>query len=164
MYKNKSKEKITRHNYYIKNRAKIKRYINMWRKKNPDRVMAQHKKYFTNNKTSSLRRSALRMIRCLKSWEGFIPKRSRCQICNKKIYFNTSNQSNSIHFDHRHGGMEPIKHGPAQWLRSNPRNKYNESIWIKSDFGKLCIRCNQLLPTKNRIKWLERAILYAKSY
>lgn len=96
----------------------------------------------------------------LESWSKFIPYKTKCQICNKTIYFKALNKINSIHFDHRHGGNEPIRINPSQWLKNHPHNKVNEKLWVKSDFGMLCHLCNYRLPTKNRKDWVSKMNKY----
>jgi hypothetical protein len=90
----------------------------------------------------------------LKSWKGFIPYKTTCEICGKIIYYKALKKINSIHFDHRHEGKEPIKEEPSQWLKNHVRNKTNESLWIESDFGMLCHLCNYRLPTMGRKDWV----------
>ena len=99
----------------------------------------------------------------LKSWQGFIPDKTKCQICGRIIYFKALNIINSIHFDHRHEGRELIKDSPSRWLKQHPRNKENEKIWIQSDFGYLCHFCNYKLPTKHRKDWVEKMNNYMTS-
>lgn len=97
--------------------------------------------------------------RKLNNWVGFIPKETNCQICNKKLYFNTDNKNISIHFDHKNDNV-PIKTTPTYWLLTHPRNKTNEEIWKSCNFGILCGSCNLRLPTKDREKFIKNAYKY----
>ena len=95
----------------------------------------------------------------LKSWEGFIPKISRCEICDREIYFNKKDKSRSINFDHKTGN-ESIKRQPNAWLRRHPKTIENIVVWNSCNFGKLCNYCNRFLPTKDRKKHVYRVIKY----
>lgn len=124
-----------------------KNYVKQYQKTNRKRITAVHTE---------------RHRRYLKSWGKIIPKKTNCEICNKEIGFNTGTQQNSIHFDHRNGGGEPIKYAPFNWLRIHKKTKENEKIWRSCDFGILCNRCNKYLPTKNRVEFLTKALKYAQ--
>lgn len=89
-----------------------------------------------------------------KTWEGYIPIETNCQVCNEKIYYNRPDKGNPIYFDHRSGGVEKIYDAPSRWLSGRKRTPENEKIWESCNFGKLCKRCNCFLPTKDRNKFL----------
>jgi hypothetical protein len=91
----------------------------------------------------------------MKSWEGFIPNETQCQICGKIIFFNRKNSINAICFDHKKNNL-PIKVHPSSWLNSCRRNIKNEKIWKSCNFGMLCNRCNRFLPTNNRKIFVEK--------
>ena len=95
----------------------------------------------------------------LKTWEGFIPQKTQCQMCLKDIVFNSGKQSDSIHFDHRQGGEEAIKR-PTAFLRTNTRTPEKEKLWKSCNFGMLCLKCNASLPTKDRKQFLENLKRY----
>ena len=81
-------------------------------------------------------------------------------MCGKDIYFNRKDSKNSICFDHRKGGIEPIKKSPHIWLREKIRTPEREKIWIECDFGMLCSQCNIKLPTENRKQFKENINRY----
>ena len=83
------------------------------------------------------------------SWGGYIPKVSNCEICNRIIYFNNGDRFGAIHFDHRIDGCV-ITRSPTDWLRRHKFTPENIKIWESCNFGKLCARCNRMLPTKER--------------
>lgn len=116
-----------------------------WQRKNRERI---------NNE------SKIRARRNFLLWSGIIPNKAVCGVCGKDIYLNTE-RSSVICFDHRRGGLEPITINPSSWLISNRPTEENIKIWNQSDFGTLCVRCNALLPTKNRIEFLRAAMAYA---
>lgn len=160
-YKDKEKCKITRRKYYLKNKDKLDLYKIKWRKENRNRIKLKVREYHINNRERLYMVAKRKEERNLKSWEGYIPVITSCQVCAKEIYFNLKNNKSSIHFDHK-TGAEAIKCNPTNWLRLHPKNKENEYIWESCDFGYLCLVCNTSLPTKNRIEWLEKALKYAR--
>jgi hypothetical protein len=113
------------------------------------------KLYYLNNKDRIRHNGMVFELKCLKSWEGFIPLETTCQICNRIIFFNKKNQNNSIHFDHKDDVKCTIKNkSPNQWLRKHKRNPKNEAIWNSCNFGMLCRVCNTHLPTRNRKSYI----------
>lgn len=96
----------------------------------------------------------------LDSWSNIVPLQSRCQICGRDVYFNRSNRADAIHFDHRKDGFEPIGSAPTSWLKHHKATPENVKLWIESDFGILCGRCNKFLPTAGRKEFMEKAIGY----
>lgn len=95
------------------------------------------------------------------SWAEIIPRETECQLCEEKIYFMNRNGKKAIHFDHRLEGCL-IDISPTQWLLKHPFNEKHKEIWVKCDFGMLCGRCNRGIPTKNRLRWLEKLNSYVK--
>jgi hypothetical protein len=83
------------------------------------------------------------------SWEGYIPKVSNCEICNRIICFNNGDRFEAIHFDHRVDGCV-IMRNPSDWLRRHKFTPENIKIWESCNFGKLCAWCNRMLPTQER--------------
>ena len=120
--------------YNIRNREK--RCI--YRENNQEKISLYNKEYRNNHIDEISSRFKKYRDRNLKSWEGCIPARTKCQMCGKDIYFNSGNSATSITFDHRHEGTEVIKGCPTQWLVSRPRTPENETIWKSCDFGMLC--------------------------
>lgn len=107
------KDKIVAQEYYKKYRIKNKETISLknkeYRKKNREKLLAYQKEHYKNNKEmyrksmSSWRKCNIKQYKkSLKSWEGFIPKKSNCELCGKEIFFNNGNIYNAVHFDHRH--------------------------------------------------------------
>lgn len=88
-------------------------------------------------------------------WEKIIPKETQCEICSKKIFFNSKNSSNAIHFDHKNDKGISILGSPTSWLRSHKPTPKNIAKWLACRFGMLCKKCNGYLPTKNRKEWFK---------
>jgi hypothetical protein len=83
-----------------------------------------------------------------------------CQVCDKELVWLDKVQTNTVIFDHRHGGIEAIQGSPAHWLSQNRPSNENISIWESCDFGILCDKCNRFLPTNNREDWLQNVNRY----
>ncbi len=145
--RNIEKFKIKDKKYYMNNKEKRDEYKRQWRKNNRLRV-----------RENVNRKRAI----CMKSWEGIIPLETQCQICGKKLYFNRiiKKPSDSIHFDHRLEGKEPIKCHPGSWLRMYKRTPEREKIWKECNFGMLCRTCNGFLFSKNRKDKLSKIVKY----
>lgn len=97
---------------------------------------------------------------CINSWKDVIPKQSNCEVCGQVIIFNSKNKDTTIHFDHRHGGIEPIIGNPSNWMRGRSATPKNILIWKSCDFGMLCNRCNFVLPTVGRVEFLNKLLKY----
>lgn len=101
------------------------------------------------------------------SWKTYFKKRygefPNCEVCQRRLAFDAKGKTYNVHFDHRHSGLEPIKSTPASWYTERPCNDKNIAIFESCDFGILCNLCNNALPTRDRLDWLERAIDYAKN-
>mgnify|MGYP001769158471 CR=1 FL=1 len=93
-------------------------------------------------------------------WSRIIPKKAKCQICGKKLFFNKGNAIDSIHFDHRMGGKEVIAYNPTSWLNSHAVTKINIKTWKSCNFGILCNVCNKQLRTNKRKEWLQKVVKY----
>mgnify|MGYP001564542657 CR=1 FL=1 len=120
---------------------------------NPGRSREQREKYRKRNCTQ--------WILYLESKYG---KNPNCECCGKKLGFSLglSQKSQTVHFDHRNNGKEMIQNGPNSWIMNHAHNNKNIKIFESCNFGILCHQCNILLPTKNRIQWLEMAYDYVK--
>ena len=116
-----------------------------WRKRNKERV---------NLRTRTRRR------RCVDSWRGYFSKFMHCECCGKTVHFSSGSSKDSICFDHRRGG-EAIKGQPTNWLQSTIRTPASQLLWESCDFGKLCQRCNSMLPSKNRKEFIRMVMKYA---
>ena len=143
-YKNKEVKKINDKKWYDKNKERICAHKRIYYQKNKDRISKRMKKYWAENKDRLSRYSKF-----LPSWEGYIPKRTRCQICNREIFFNNKDGKNAIHFDHKKENL-PITICPTEWLARNFNTPANQKTWEQCDFGILCGTCNRSMPTKNR--------------
>lgn len=129
-------------------------------KKHRDYILSKNAQWYKEHKEHNTKRVTANVHKRLISWGKIIPKEATCGICYSKIYFHRRDAAKSIHFDHRHNGEEPIKH-PSMWLSSHARTKENETLWHSCDFGMLCNTCNKMLPTKNRVDYLLRIMMYA---
>jgi hypothetical protein len=118
----------------------------------------QQRTWDKEHRVEILNKSKARQEKNLSTWEGFLPFLCSCEVCGESIGFRNPSVP-VIAFDHRYGGIEPIK-SPSAWLRSNPRTIENEKLWLSCDFGILCRRCNGFLPGKNRSRFLTKAIQY----
>lgn len=137
--------KIYQHQYRIEHQKEIEQYREEHKEerkekriKNKDKIRTRQQKYY---------------LEALKSWEGYIPKKTNCEICGREIFFGSSNIKNAISFDHRYENCA-IKIGPTLWLRNNRMTEENKKIWESCRFGFLCTVCNGFLPGKNRKEWL----------
>lgn len=83
-----------------------------------------------------------------------------CAICRKPLIYKSGKKDNTVIFDHRHEGNEPIKINPSNFWQSRPLNDVNVQIWKECDFGILCIACNKFLPTLHRKIWLRKITEY----
>ena len=128
--------------------------------KNKEKILARDRKRYNDNIDYYREKKLTKEISYIESWLTLVPLHTKCQICGKRISLISNSKSNSIHFDHRHGGKEPIKGRPSNWLRSHVKSKKNEVQWVKSDFGYLCCKCNMYLSTKNRKQVVFNMIRY----
>lgn len=159
-YKDPIKAKEYKKEYYIKNKEKWAFWRIQWRIKNKEYLKKYYKEYHKQNKDKANKAQRERNLNIKKSWEGYIPKKTKCQVCSKAIYFNhRGKQDISIFFDHRHEN-EPIKENPTHWLRIHLFSPENKKIWDQCDFGRLCRKCNSLLRTTNRKQFIIGAIKY----
>lgn len=137
--------KIKNKDYNIRNRVKVSKNKRKYYYKNRHKIFEYTKKCFRKN---------------LKEWEGFIPAKTTCQICNQTIYFNRQNRKKAICFDHRKKTIINQRNGPTFWLGKHKRTPNTERIWEESDFGMLCNRCNSFLLTKKRKEFLKKVVKY----
>lgn len=107
-----------------------------WRGKN-----LKHKKRYEVSKRAEYRRQ---WIKYFKEKYGSTP---RCQLCEKTLYWTHKRHGMRACFDHRRGGLEPIKDkSPRTWIQNKPLNEDNMAVFNECDFGILCRACNILLP------------------
>jgi hypothetical protein len=116
-------------------------------KDNIEKFRLEGRKRYANPKNKIREKAYKNESKRVNKWIGLISKKTKCMICNKDLYFIPQNKKESIVFDHRNGGREPIKRKPSNWLRSNTRTPENEKLWNKCKFGVLCRKCNMFLPT-----------------
>lgn len=120
------------------------------------------KKWSSKNREYLRERAIFHYKRRISSWDKEIPRKLNCQICDKVLYFNDSNdREDSVNFDHR-SESGPIKENPTTWLSNHPYTDRNLKIWRKANFGILCAKCNRALPTRNRLKWIKRVLKYVR--
>lgn len=135
----------------------------LFRIKNREKCSNYRKQYYKKHKDEEHNYRKEKRKWNLGSWNNFLPIKTKCQICGRIIYWKALDKLNTIHFDHRHEGKEPIKIFPRYWLRTHPNNPTNQAIWKKSDFGLLCHLCNYRLPTNNRKDWVAKMNKYVSS-
>lgn len=120
--------------------------------------------YYMRNKELCQSRNKQKRKRYINQWiEYFKTKYSNvphCEICGKKLRWQSSHVSETVHFDHKIGN-EPWKSGPQSFYSNRPCNKTNKDIWDQCDFGVLCLKCNGSLVTKKRKLWLIKACKYS---
>ena len=156
--------------YYRENKGHILAQDKVRRQKNHDKILKYARQYYSRNREKCLEynrthrlkintRDRLREKECVDTWRGFIPHEILCPCCGRKIFFASGVSKNSIHFDHRHEGVEVIK-SPSRWLTFHKRTPANEIIWNSCNFGMLCKSCNGYLPTKNRKQFVRNVIAY----
>ena len=166
--------------YRQKHLKKIKKQLKEWRKKHKEynkeyhnkhkkerneynkRWAKNHKKERKKYREENKERTKKLREKRLNGWRSLFSNPSYCEICDEQITFNSGNFRTSIYFDHKHEGKEKIKERPTGWLANHERTPENEAIWKSCNFGILCLNCNGNLPTKNRIKFLKRALEYAQ--
>jgi len=137
------------------NKARNKKY----RETHREELLMKRKARYVRDKEKLIKKTIERHSRNRKTWEGFIPLMTNCQMCGKDIFFHRNNQKSAINFDHRHGGIEEINR-PMLWLAGHKMTPENKAKWEKCDFGMLCTGCNLKLPTKNRKQFVIRAMKY----
>lgn len=127
------------------------------------------KRWFDKNRLRKNESNRVTKMRYLIAWRAYCQSKfgdPKCEICHRALVWFSGDITNSVNFDHRHGGDASIKtkrEGRASvnnWLRTRPCNEKNIKIFESCDFGILCQRCNQFLPTINREDWMRRAIRY----
>lgn len=124
------------------------------------------KRYRESHRAQCIINARRSQQRYKQAWLLYLNKRypdPRCSICGKKLKFFSGSVAASVHFDHRNNGL-PIKYSPTIWLRCNPCTPKNIKIWESCRFGVLCNRCNIILPTKNRSRWLQKVIHYVNEH
>ena len=153
------KEEIKAYNkkYYREHRKEVKKYHQEHKKEQ----RKADKRYYWRHREKEKAESRKYQEKRRDTWRPFFAHITSCEICGKPIVFASGNIRTSVHFDHKQGGKAVIK-SPSSWVRNNLRTSENEAIWKTCNFGKLCQRCNQCLPTKNRLEWLEKALKYTK--
>ena len=123
------------------------------RQKNQDRVKIRF-----NERERYAKRMAL-WVEWFRELYGVTPL---CQCCGIPLKWRIKNRRgvrDTIVFDHRHGGIEPIK-SLYSWITDRDLSDKNKATFLSCDFGILCWHCNICLPTCNRKEWLENAIKY----
>jgi len=137
-----------------------KEYQIQYRKKNKEKIAAYNKIY---GKKHYLLKGKAKKDNNIASWEGYFPEIIKCEVCGVETFFNKKNLIRSVNFDHR-TNKEVIKGSPNRWLLAHPRTLENQRIWESCSFGKLCLKCNRVLPTTNREGWIQKMLKYVSSY
>lgn len=107
----------------------------------------KHRKRINERKNNWQRTERKRNIEDWRQWlESIYGTHPDCRICKKPLKFLGGNKEETVHFDHRRGGMEPIKKSPYTFLSNRRCTEYNQSIFEQCDFGFLCFKCNSGLP------------------
>lgn len=130
-----------------------KEYYKKYYRENKNKLNKISRDWYKKNKYIAIKRSQEWRRKNLESWRGFLPSRTKCQICGKVIYLNKTNVNIVINFDHRSNGIEAIEKLPTAWLRNNMCTEENKKIWNSCNFGMVCQHCNFRMPTKNRKEW-----------
>lgn len=85
-----------------------------------------------------------------------------CQICGKTLKWHGNGTISEVaHFDHKKVDLPII--APGTFIAVKICTPENIAIWEACNFGILCNICNSNLLVKNRVKWLESALKYAKN-
>lgn len=158
-----NKEKISERGkkYYRLNKERIAIVTKKYRQENREKIKERSKQYYQKNRDKCLNRYS-------SGWIYYFNKRNpnpKCEICEKELrYFSRqrgqkAQDSICVNFDHKKNGL-PIKQCPSHWIRSHRPSIENIAIWEFCNFGVLCNRCNIMLPTENRKKWIEKATQY----
>lgn len=123
----------------------------------------QKRKYYERNIQLAKIRTTANQADRIAEWALYLQNKYSdpfCECCNKKLFWPGKGKSGSVHFDHRHGGIEVITGGPTTWMRCRRPTLDNIAIFESCDFGILCDDCNRCLPTMNRGEWLKKALEY----
>jgi len=85
-----------------------------------------------------------------------------CQCCGVTLKWQAGNRrhgNDNVVFDHRNGGKESIK-SLYGFVSDRELSEKNKNVFLSCDFGILCRKCNTMLPTQDRDKWLKGALNY----
>lgn len=150
--------------YYAKNKLVMIAEVKEYKQKNIIKWQTYSKEYWVKNKHISHSR-----IRKYKgAWiDYFIEKYGEypeCMICKKQLFWESKKKEEIVHWDHRNGGKELIRHPPGVWIRYKQYNLKNKQIWESCDFGILCSICNIRLPTIDREFYFLEALKYVFGY
>lgn len=121
-------------------------------------------RYRISNLANEKRRRKIKVQAWNEWFKNVYGEHPKCQCCGIEMVWHSGNKraiTNAVVFDHRNGGNEPIK-ALQSWLTGRDVNERNKSIILSCDFGVICRRCNTLLPTKNRVEWLNNARNYVR--
>lgn len=146
-------------NWKGENRKTLSEIGRTYRKKHRIESNERARKYRKTHPEKRKLWSETSRLTSIRKWVGLIPQETQCQICGRKIIFNSGIRSESIHFDHKHSNT-PIKKSPSTWLNAHGRNPKNEAVWISCDFGMVCHQCNKGLPTENRNQYVKNVCKY----
>jgi hypothetical protein len=138
----------------------IKEYKHRYYERFKDRDLEKRRRNYRENKERDKKTSKRNRLKNIKSWEKVIPKVTKCQICEKHVYFNKRNPNKAVHFDHRNGKTTLSHKTPTGWLMSHPWTVEKENEWKSFGFGKLCRPCNAWLKSENRKWYIKKVVKY----
>ena len=122
--------------------------------------------YYERNREAVKQRTTLAQTNRLAAWVEYFKSihgdNLACECCGISLAWpgSSTDKTNIVHFDHRHGGIASVKKSPTKWIRSRWPTDDNKRIFDACDFGLLCNRCNRCLPTERRGEWLLQALEY----
>ena len=131
-----------------------KSYLKQYRQNNKER---------TRNWTYKYRKHNLNYW--LNYFESIYGKNPKCQICGISLAWNDTGKKikeEVVHFDHKTLPINEQPKKPSSWFRQHKFNEKNKDIWESCNFGILCNRCNSLIPTNNRLDWLNKISIYIR--
>ncbi len=129
------------------------------------KILANQKRYHKGGRIQAVKNSLIRQKKIQSEWKLYFNKinpEPKCEICQKDLQYFSGKNFTSVNFDHRK--ETKIIVNPCQWLTSHHPIKKYIKIWEDSDFGILCLICNKMLPTKDRLEWIKAVLKYIKSY
>jgi hypothetical protein len=126
-------------------------------------MRAKNKEHYAGYAISRYKKYKEEWLRFFNEQYGECPV---CSICERRLRWQSKiqkYQADVVCWDHASGDSYGLKIPPATWLGSHACNSDNQSVWLGFNLGILCGRCNGFLPTKDRLDWLEKAVVYARS-
>jgi len=139
-------------------------YQRQRKKDNPEKVKEAKRRYSEKQRIKGWPKKKSYALRNYKAWiDSFIEiygQNPRCEICGKTLSWKGL-KTKIVHWDHKDEKCM-VKKDPSHFLHGHIYNEGNRKIWHSLDLGCLCLSCNTRLPTKNRIRWLRKALKYTQ--